>query len=108
MPVIDRAIVNRSISSRVTGCRPAAVMSRTAWPAPGGREERDQGRPRRWRGSEAEDGLGDEPERALRPDEQLAQGIAGDVLHRPAAGPDDLSVGQDDSRPSTNCASGRT
>ncbi len=97
MPVVDRAdreAVHQLERDRLEPGRGHVADRLTR--GRGGREEGDERRPRRWRRAEAEDRLGDEPERPLRPDEQLAQGVAGDVLHGPAAGADDLAVGEDD------------
>ncbi len=50
-------------------------------------------------GSEAQRRLGDDPERSLRPDDEMGQRVAGDVLHVLSAGPDDAAVGHDDLQP---------
>ena len=47
-------------------------------------------------GDELQQDLGDDAERAFRADEQVAQRIAGDVLHALVAGPEHLAVGQHD------------
>ena len=64
-----------------------------------GREEGQHRRPRRRGDAETERRLGDDPERPLRPDEQVGQRVAGDVLDVLAAGPDDSPIGQDDLQP---------
>ena len=85
-------IVNWSISSSVTGGSPAAVD-------PGDRlarrlerrEEGEQRRARRRRRPQPQRRLGDDAQRPLRPDEEVRQRVAGDVLDVLAAGPDDAS-----------------
>ncbi len=61
-----------------------------------GRKEGEHRRPRRRRDMEPEGRLGDDPERPLRPDEQVRQCIPGDVLDVLAARPDHAPVGKDD------------
>ena len=46
--------------------------------------------------SQAQGRLGDDAQRALRADEEVCQVVAGHVLDRPAAGPDDAAVGEHD------------
>ena len=47
-------------------------------------------------GQQAQGRLGDDPERALGADEEVRQVVAHDVLGVPAAGADDLAVGEHD------------
>ena len=58
--------------------------------------ERQHGPPRGRARHELQQHFGDDPERALRPDEQILHRVAGDVLHALAAEPRDPAVGQHD------------
>ena len=60
------------------------------------REERQKRRAWGGRGSKPESGLGDQRERALRPDDQVRQRVAGHVLDVLATGPDDGAIGHHD------------
>ena len=83
-------IVNWSISSRVTGESPAAAIAATPSPADSSVGKNASSVARGGgRRAKPERGLGDQRERALRPDDQVGQRVAGDVLDVLAAGPDD-------------------
>ena len=85
------------MSSRVTGAIPAAVIALTASTGTlERREEREQGRSRRRHGAQTERRFRDEAEGPLRPDEEVGQGVSGDILDVPAARPDDGPVGEHD------------
>ena len=60
------------------------------------RERTDGGRHRLGRGLDAQGDLADQPERALRADEQPRQVVAGRRLARPRARAQDLAIGADD------------
>ena len=90
------------MSSRVQGSIPARVMAATALPAASiVGEEGEHGGLGRGSRTETQDRLGDDPQRPLRPDDEVGQRVARHVLHVAAAGADDAPVGEDDLQAST-------
>ncbi len=63
------------------------------------REERQEGGARRRRRPQTQRRLGDQCERALRPDDEVGQRVARDVLDVLATGPDHAAIGHDDLEP---------
>ena len=90
-------IVNRSISSSVTGDRPAAVIAATASPAASsvGKKASSVARGGGVGRSRSVASVMS-PSVPCDADEQVGQRVAGDVLDVAAAGPDDAAVGHDD------------
>ncbi len=93
------------MSSRVHGWTPASFIAADR-PAGGveGREEGDHRRLRRRQRAEPEGRLGDDRQGPLAADDERDEPVAGDVLDRPPAEPDDRAVGGHDLQPDDRVA----